>query len=78
MMLRQKGRDFFYLLKISFLTFFSNYTSLRTLVCIAFVLTKEVLNLWGLVGYLKFELSYANFARRHLSQLDVVFVVVLD
>ena len=51
------------------------------------MLTKEVfkvyvlvcvLNPRGLVGYLKFELSYAKATRRHLSQLVVVFVVILD
>ena len=34
-----------------------------------------VLNPWGLVGYLRFELSYAKPTRRHLCQLDVVFVL---
>ena len=37
-----------------------------------------VLNPWGLVGYLRFELSYAKATRRHLCQVDAVFVVILD
>ena len=37
-----------------------------------------VLNPWGQVGYLRFELSYAKATKRHLCQLDVVFVVILD
>ena len=50
---------------------------------VGFVLTKEVFKLYvlvcvlnprGLVGYLKFELSYAKATRR----LVVVFVVILD
>ena len=35
------------------------------------------LNPWGVVGYLRFELSYTKATRRHLCQLDVVFVVIL-
>ena len=37
-----------------------------------------MLNPWGLVDYLRFELSYAKATRRLLCQLDVVFVVILD
>ena len=71
MLLRQRDRDFFYLLQIYFVTFFSNYTRICTLVIINadFVVTDKrsvlgmlicVLNPWGLVGYLRFELSYAK------------------
>ena len=82
MLLQQRGRNFFYLLKIYFVTFF-NYTGICTLIYVAFVLTKEVFKLYvlvcvlnprGLEGYLKFELSYAKTTRR----LVVVFVVILD
>ena len=80
MLLRQRGRDFFYLLKIYFVTFSSNYTRIYTLVYVGFMPTKEVfyvLNPWGLV-YFRFELRYAKATRRHLCQLDVVLVVILD
>ena len=35
-----------------------------------------VLTPWGLVGYSRFELSYAKATRKHLRQLD--FVIILD
>ena len=79
MSLRQRGRDFFNLLKIYFVAFFSTYTGICKLVYVCFVLTKEVLilgvlvncvlNPWRLLGS-RFELSYAKATRRHLCQLD--------
>jgi len=36
------------------------------------------LNPWGPVRCLRLELSYAKATRRHLCQLDVGFVVILD
>ena len=55
------------------------HTSLCRFCTIKRSLGVHALNPWGLVGNLKFELSYAKATlRRHLRQLDVVFVVILD
>ena len=89
MLLRQRIRDFFHLLKIYFAIFLLITQEYVHQYMVGFVLTKDgfrraclctrvELNPWGLEGHSRFELSYTKATRRHLCQLDVVFVVVLD
>ena len=79
MLLSQRGRD-----NIHFVTVSSNYTRICTLVYVGFMLTIKrcyaclCVESLGASRLFRFELRYAKATRRHLCQLDDVFVVYIS